>query len=294
MKKISILLSLSLLFSLFSDTANAQGSDAWKRYRHDFTIGYGFNSLLTSIGEKDNIGVAFALQRSSFNVSYRYFLLKNVAVRGGFTQMYCRKNDKDLNRETRDNLRIDYETSMTELSLVGEYHFFDETGKTHKGKTRRARGGITKLAKFGVSVYGGIAGSVFTPKGEYFGNRVYLRPLNDAPGYNTDVNKYARLNIYFPIGTNIRLVVNESWRVGVDLGYRFGVRPYINSVSGVYHEDDISQLGLPATDWPDYRYAGYVHFEDEGQPLSQLSLQKGRFGYFAGLITLSYRLKTRR
>lgn len=294
MKKISILLSLTLLFSILDLDLKAQGSDAWKRYRHDFTIGYGFNSLLSSIGEKDNIGLTFALQRSSFNASYRYFLLKNVAVRGSFSQMYCRKNDKDLNRDSRNNLRIDYETSLSEVALVGEYHFFDETGKSHKGKTRRARGGINKLAKFGVSVYGGVAGTYFTPKGEYFGNRVFLRPLNDAPGYDPDVSKYARFNIYFPVGTNIRLVVSESWRVGVDLGYRFGVRPYVNNVSGIYYEDDVSQQSLPGVDWPDYLYAGYVHFSDEDKTIDQLTFERGKRGYFVGLITLSYRLKTRR
>jgi hypothetical protein len=294
MKKNALLFSIFLLFFCLLEKANAQGSDAWKRYRHDFTVGYGFNSLLSSIGEKDNIGLAFALQRSSFNLSYRYFLLKNVAVRGGFSQMYCRKNDKDVNRDSRNNLRMDYETSMSEISLVGEYHFFDETGKSHKGKTRRARGGITRIAKFGVSVYGGVALSLFNPQGEYVGNRVYLRPVNDNPGYDTDVDKYAKFNIYFPVGTNVRWVVSESWRVGVDLGYRFGVRPYVNNVSAVYYEDDVSQVGIPGESWPDYRYAGYVHFADEDKTIEQLTFERGKRGYFVGLITLSYRLKTRK
>lgn len=288
-------LSTIILLTTFStfNLVIGQSSNVWKKYRHDFTVGYGYNTLLATVGEKDNIGFDYMLQRSSFNLSYRYFIFNHFAIRGEFSQLYARKNDKDLNRDNRDNLRIDYETSMSEFGAIAEFHLFDETGKAQLGKTSRARGGISKLANFGVSVYAGIAGTYFKPVGEFVGQKVYLRPLNDNPGYNLDVSAYPRWNLHFPVGANIRLVLTENWRVGIDAGYRFGIRPYIDNVSGVYYDADIAPEGLPMNSWPDYTYAGYVHFDDERKSISDLQLQSGRQGYFVGMLTVSYRLKTR-
>lgn len=293
MKK-NALYSISLIsFMLLAQMSFAQGSNAWKRYRHDFTVGYGFNNMLATLGEKDNLGLAFALQRSSMSFSYRYFILNHVSVRAQFAHLYCRKNDKDLNRDSRENLRIDYETSMTEFGFMGEYHLFDETVKAHSGRTSRARGGIARFAKYGVSFYAGVDGAYFRPYGEYLGNRVYLTPVNDNPGYNTNVSYYKNFNIVFPVGTNVRLVLSENWRIGVDLGYRFGFNSYINDESSVYFDKNVNLNSLPSTSWPDSYYAGKVFFGKENQSTSQLSLQSGRRGYFLGLVTLSYRLKTR-
>jgi len=61
----------------------------------------------------------------------------------------------------------------------------------------------------------------------------------------------------------------------------------------VYYDDDIEDSALPYSELPDARYAGLVHFDDANTSIQELQLQDGRRGYFVGLITLSYRLKTR-
>ncbi len=288
-------LTTIILLAVFTsiNLVNGQSSNVWKKFRHEFTAGYGFNTLLATIGEKDNLGFNYMLQRSSLNLSYRYFILNHFSVRGEFSQLYARKNDKDLNRLDRDNLRIDYKTSMAEFGLLAEFHVFDETGKSRTGRNSRARGGISRMANFGVSVYAGIAGTYFRPIGEFLGNKIYLKPVNGNPGYDMNVESYPNWNLHFPVGANIRLVLTENWRVGIDGGYRFGLRPYINNVSGVYYEANISPEGLPKNEWPDHTFAGYVHFDDQKKSIPDLQLQDGRKGFFVGLITVSYRLKTR-
>ncbi len=293
MKKNALTTIILLTALSTSSLVIGQSSNVWKKYRHDFTVGYGYNTLLATVGEKDNIGLNYMLQRSSFNLSYRYFIFNHFAVRGEFSQLYARKNDKDLNREDRDNLRIDYETSMSEFGAMAEFHFFDETGKSRTGSTSRARGGISRLANIGLSIYAGIAGTYFRPVGEFVGQKVYLKPLNANPGFDLNVDSYPKWNLHFPVGANIRLVLTENWRVGIDAGYRFGIRPYIDNISGVYYDSDIAPEGLPINSWPDYTYAGYVHFDDEQKSIADLKLQSGRMGYFVGMFTVSYRLKTR-
>lgn len=282
---------VSFLFFIYIGS-NAQTSTTWKRFRHDISIGYGYNNLLTTIGEKDNVGFLRALQRSSTSASYRYQILQHFSVRGQFTQMYCRKNDKDLNIVSRENLRIDYETSMTEFGAMAEYHLFDETGRKAFSKQTGVRDRFSKLASLGISFYAGLATSYFRPQAEYLGKRVTLAPVNSNPGYVISDDSYKKVNLFFPIGVNTRLILSENWRVGVDLGYRFGVRSYINDVSSVYFDRQIDQSQLPISNLPDPYYAGSVYFGDENQALSQLSLQSGRKGYFLGLISVSYRIKT--
>lgn len=294
MKKILniTLLLAALTVGEFSPVFAQSGSTTWKKFRHDIGVGYGYNSLFAALGEDDKIGLNSVLQRSTFTASYRFFLLRRLALKTNLTHAYARKNDKKENLELRQNIPMDYQSSLSEFALLAEYHLIPESIAGKQGKVRRARGGTSKRFSLGLSVFGGIAVDYLRPYGEYFGQQVVLRPVNSNPGFDPVVSDYNRVNIHFPVGATFRYVINQNWRVGLEAGYRIGIRDYIDNVSAVYYRDG-SEAAEP-TGFPDESFSGgYVTFEKEQAPVSTLASKKGRRSYFMGQLVLSYTLKTK-
>lgn len=293
LRSISVLSFLLLAVSNSPVFGQKGGNTSWTKYRHEGAVGYGLNTLYTGLGQNDNLTVTSVFQRSTFNLSYRYYFRRKFAVRGSFTQAYARKNDKVNIDSAQINLPIDYKSSMSEFAAMGEFHILDEVGNVkRKGKVRRARGGMTKGMNAGVSVFGGVALGRFNPYGEYYGSRMVFRPVNSSPGYDFDVDSYKRMHILFPVGATARLVLSENWRLGIEAGYRIGLRDYIDYVSAVYYRDgkpESTYSEYPDTDFAD----GYVTFEKENAPIATLASESGRRNYFFGMIVLSYRLKTK-
>lgn len=291
-------LTLTFVCLLWIGAANAQrgGSAAWKNYQHEVAVGYGFNTLFAKLGVRDNLGFGYMIQRSSFNTSYRYYFMRHFAVRGTVSHHYARKNDKN-NEEfgfQSNNLPIDYKTTMTELGGVLEYHILDESQMgRRKGRVRRARGGMNRGLNTGLSLYAGVSGNYFRPLGEFQGALVTLHPVNTDPGYDTDVSDYKRLNFYIPAGATFRLVLSENWRFGIEGGYRFGFRDYINNVSAVYYRDgNPNPQRSPYTD-TDYTGGNVTFSENAEVGVSELSSEPGRRSYFFATFTLAYRFKTK-
>lgn len=282
---------VAVLFVILSISANAQrgGNTAWTKYRHEVSVGYGVNSLFGRLGESDKINMNYVLQRSTFNASYRYYFLKHFAARGSISHGFARKNDKSDNIETRQNVRLDYQATMTEFAAMAEWHLLDEATKGRQTKIRRSRGGVSKGANVGVSFFAGVGLNYLRPFGEYYGDEVELRPITD-PLQVPNNDRYKKLNLTFPVGTNVRMVVAENWRVGFEFGYRLGLREYINNVSGVYYRDPELINSDPYT--PDPQYIGVVTFEKEQAPIQSLVNEKGKRNYFFGFLTLSYRIKS--
>lgn len=208
--------SIIITLFLFSTGGEAQrGNQAWKNYRHEAMVGFGFNSFLASIGEEDKFGTRFILQRSTFNASYRYYFKKHFAVRGAFTHAYSRKNDKDILDPARLNSRLDYQMTLSELAGILEYHIYDETTMgRRKKKVRRARRGMSKGLNVGFHLFAGAAIDYMRPYAELYGSKMILRPYDANAGFNSP-SDYKKMNVHFPVGASVRLVVAENWRVGL-------------------------------------------------------------------------------
>lgn len=274
--------------------AQRGGNAAWKNYRHEVAVGYGYNTLFSKLGTRDNLGVGFMIQRSTFNASYRYFFLKHFAARATMSHHYARKNDKDNENPLffTNNQPLDYKTTFSEFGGVVEFHILDEVGnKKRKGKVRRARGGMSRGLNAGLSIYAGFAVDYFRPYGEFQGARVIIRPANDNPGYITNTLEYKRLNMHIPVGATARLTFSEHWSFGVEAGYRIGFRDYVDNVSAVYYED-----GPPSgrSIFPDENYTGgnVTFADDPSVGLGALVGENGRRNYFFAQFMLGYRFKT--
>lgn len=247
--------SIIIIIFLFSTGVEAQrGNQDWQNYRHEAMVGFGFNSFLASIGEEDKFGTRFILQRSTFNASYRYYFKKHFAARGSFSHAYSRKNDKDIIDPTRINSRLDYQMTLTEFGGLVEYHIFDETTMgRRKKRVRRARGGMSKGLNVGIHFFAGVAVDYMRPYAELYGSKMVLKPYDSNAGFNSP-SDYKKMNVHFPIGTSFRLVVAENWRIGLEAGYRLGVRDYIDNVSGVYYVNENPQAQTSA--YADTQFTG--------------------------------------
>ncbi len=279
-----------LLFAWINGVSFAQrgGNTSWKKYQHEAAIGVGINSVFANLGEKDGLGVGYAMQRSTFNGTYRYYFMKNFAARGSITHGYSRKNDKSLNFGDRQNARLDYISTVTEFAAMGEYHLIDETTKGKRGKVRRSRGGMSKGLNMGLSAFTGIGLSYLRPFGELQGRKMEFKPITTPLTVPND-DRYKRLHLHVPVGINARVLINENWRAGIEFGYRIGFRDYVNNVSGVYSADDFEN---PDPFSPDTQYFGITTFAKEEAPIADLSSDSGRRSYFFGFLTLAYRLKS--
>ncbi len=76
--QIRIALIIVVVCAMSIDSIAQRGNTAWTKYKHEISVGYGFNTFLASIGANDKIGTRFMLQRSTFNASYRYYLKKHL------------------------------------------------------------------------------------------------------------------------------------------------------------------------------------------------------------------------
>ena len=280
-------ISIIILTILLAVAAKAQkGNQARKKYHHEASIGFGFNSFLASIGDDDKFGTRFLLQRSTVNASYRCFFTKHWAARGSFSHAYSRKNDKTNVDPARINSRLDYEMTLSEFGGMIEYHIFDET----HAELRRARVGISKGPKLGVSLFVGAAVDYMRPYAELFGSKMVLKQYSPNAGF-VSPKDYKKINFHFPVGAQVRLVVAEDWRIGFEAGYRLGVRDYIGNVSTVYYVDENPQA--QNSDFTDTKFTGeYVTLDKEKAPIGSLASQGGRKNYFFGLMTLAYRIKS--
>lgn len=296
-------LSIIYIFILFSFATQAQvGNQSWKKYRHEASIGYGFNSFLAAIGDDDKFGTAFLLQRSTVNASYRYYLSKHWAVRGSLSHAYSRKNDKENVEPARINSRLNYQMTLSEFSSIIEYHIFDETHYgSIKSEARRGTRGVSERKKIGVSLFAGAALNYMRPYAEQYGNRMVLKHYSSNAGL-VSPKDYSKLNVHFPVGMNVRLVLTSNWRIGVEAGYRLGIRDYIGNVSTVYYADgnpraqsspEAWTIAAQSSAYTDSDFSGeYVSLDKETAPVSSLASESGRKNYFFGLLTLAYRIKS--
>ncbi|MEQ9187114.1 MAG: hypothetical protein RLP15_05215 [Cryomorphaceae bacterium] len=279
-----------LFIGWMGNTSIAQrgGNTSWKKFQHEVAVGAGVNSVFANLGERDGLGVAYIMQRSTFNGTYRYYFMKHFAARGSISHGYSRKNDKSLKYSDRQNVRLDYISTVTEFAAMGEYHLIDETTKGRKGKVRRSRGGMTKGVNMGLSAFAGVGMSYMRPFGELQGRKMEFKPITTPLTVPND-DRYKRIHLHIPVGINARLLINEHWRAGIEVGYRLGFRDYVDNVSGVYAVGDFKNAD-PFS--PDEKYFGFITFAKEEAPIADLSSDSGRRSYIFGFLTLAYRLKT--
>lgn len=202
----------NLHFGIFGGLANYQGDLVDKYYHKNQTNG-------------------------SLGITAHYEITDKILVRGAFT--FAKVNGADR-YSTNDSLRarnLSFETSISELSLVGEYYLLNLYDH--------------RLSPY---VFAGIAGYHFNPYSyNQKGTQFFLKDLSTEgqglPGY--DIKPYKLTQFAIPFGGGLRYAINDNLRLGLEIGIRKLFTDYLDDVSSLYpaEGDLFAAKGAEAVDF---------------------------------------------
>ncbi len=166
-----------------------------------------------------------------------YPVNSHFSFRSGLTYTVLGGADRYADDPSRIRRNLSFETSLVELSLVGEFYLLD-------------------IETFGVAPYafGGAALFHFNPYAfDTNGDKVFLRPLcTEGQGLSAypDRKPYSLLQVAIPYGAGIKFAVNDRVRIGFELGFRKLFTEYLDDVSTEYvrWEDILEAKGQKAVD----------------------------------------------
>lgn len=148
-----------------------------------------------------------------------YELKDQIMIRGGLS--YTVVGGADRYNTSPDLLarNLSFETSITELSVLGEYYF-------------------QNLYRNRVSpyVFGGVAIYRFNPYSyDASGQKVFLKPLStEGQGINGYPKPYSLTQPALPFGAGVKYAVNNNLRIGLEIGLRKLFTDYLDDVSSFY------------------------------------------------------------
>lgn len=233
-----------VLCGAVSDVALAQYfnyNKLWQQRRNELEIGLGATNYLGELGGANAIGSDFLkdfeISQSKFAISFmhRYFVRRSSALSYGF--MYGRiAGDDQLTAEPyRRNRNIHFRSDLIEFSGRYEFHFLNEY-PGHQYRMRGVKG--LKPKGHGAYVYVGLAGFYFNPKAQYNGSWTALQPLGtEGQGLN-GIDKYRRVGFALPIGFGYRYRINDTFRIGIEAGFRKTYTDYLDDTSTSYYDPD--------------------------------------------------------
>lgn len=137
---------------------------------------------------------------------------------------------------------LSFRSPIFEANLIGEFNFFDIDEK-----------GFTPYLFAGVSLF-----SFYPTTKDANGNTVKLRALSTEgqglPQY-PDRKQYNLREISIPFGAGVKVLINESWMVGAEIGFRKTFSDYLDDVSKTYVDKNtlLAERGQRSVD---YAYRG--------------------------------------
>ena len=227
----------------FSSTLNAQyfrSSSYWKTHRSEITLGLGISNFLGELGGRDQIGspfvwdLEFSQTKPAISVGYRYYLAKQLSLRGLGTYGILAGNDNLTAEPFRQNRNLSFKTNLLEAQLCIEWHpFLEQPG--HMYDLRGVKG--MAPSRMGLYFFGGVGGFYFNPKTQFDGQWVELRPLGtEGQGLKDGPEEYSLTQICIPMGVGIRKALNKTMTIGLELQYTKTFTDYIDDVSGSYYD----------------------------------------------------------
>lgn len=190
----------------------------------------GISNYLGDLSDKlyQNSGVALGI-----NVSYP--ITNRINLRGGYTYGKVKGADSLNPREDFKLRNLNFQSSISEFSLVAEINTFDMDYK-----------------RWSPYVFGGLAVYHFNPfTYDQQNNQVFLQPLSTEgqglPGYQ---KPYSLTQLALPFGGGIKYDISENVRVSLEIGLRKLFTDYLDDLSGQYADasDLLAAKGQQAVD----------------------------------------------
>lgn len=161
----------------------------------------------------------------AIGITGNYELSPRIMLRGGLTYAIVGGADRFSKSDERKLRNLSFETSVLELSALGEYYLLD-----------------LEATKFSPYFYTGIAAFKFNPYAYDINNnnsKVFLQPLS-TEGQGIDgypLKPYKLLQIAIPVGGGFKVAVGENLRVGIEGGLRVLFTDHFDDVSTSFPDE---------------------------------------------------------
>lgn len=209
-------------------------------------------------GYRRAIRATYIMPRWNAGLGYTRQFTPHFAARAMFTWARIAGDDYTFNKDNVDKSIVQYarnlhfRNDLKEFALTGIYNFVAD------GRNSNVR------AKFTPYVFGGVAllahspeaRTPATPDNEPYEARRWtkLQPLRtEGQGQPGRQKPYSLVTVAVPVGIGARYKINESFNVGVEIGYRYTFSDYLDDVSGAGYGDPATREGL-ATKLADRRF----------------------------------------
>ncbi len=217
------------------------------------------------------------LTNGVIGITGNYELRDQVMIRAGLSYTVLGGADRYNTKADLLARNLSFETSLTELSLVGEYYF--RNLYSHK------------LSPY---AFGGLAAFKFNPYAyDASGQRIFLKPLStEGQGIAGYPKPYSLTQLALPFGGGIKYRINNNLRIGLELGFRKLFTDYLDDVSGYYasEADLLAAKGASSVDLSyrgDEINGGSFIYPDKG---AQRGSPKYKDFYYFGVLHLTYRI----
>jgi hypothetical protein len=215
-------------------------AQSWKRYRREYTIGFGASNVLSDLGGANQIGTHFlkdfewAATRGVGSFGYRYRVDRHHSLYGSASAGWLYMSDQLTQEPFRHARNITVRTPIVEIAGRYEY-FINKDREGHRYNIRHAKG----IRNIHLHIYGfaGIGAFYFQPQGKYInGTWQNLRPLStEGQGLPGGPKKYSPVSICFPIGFGVRYAATRLTSIGLEFGKRYTLTNYLDDTGGNYY-----------------------------------------------------------
>ena len=232
-------------------------SSAQRRYNTHFipyssvTFGVGTSTYFGDLaGYRQPFKSLFTLPRWNVGLGYTRQFTPHFAARAMFTWARITGDDYTYNKNSindGENLiqyvrNLHFRNDLKEFAITGIYNF-KEDGRNPDNR-----------AKFTPYLFGGLAlvahsPEALTPDSAGTTQRwVKLQPLHtEGQGQPGREKPYSLVTVAIPVGIGARYKLNDSFNIGVEIGYRYAFSDYLDDVgSGTYATPD-TQQGIAST-----------------------------------------------
>lgn len=222
--------------------------------------------------------------KPAVGLSVNYEISDRVMLRSGFMLAKVEGGDMFSGSEfLKQNRNLSFQSKITEFSLIGELTAFNLYN-----------------VRWSPYAFGGIAVYRFNPFVQDSGRKVFLQPLGtEGQGLAEYPNRrpYALTQFSIPFGGGIKYNINETIRIGFEIGFRRLFTDYLDDVSSFY-ADEAALLAARGPQAVRFAYRGdevpgdNLTYPDNGYPAKDA--QRGNHNskdwmYFTG-IHLTFRL----
>lgn len=208
MKNLPILICLFLSLPLYSQYLEA-----------GLTVG-----TSNYIGELTSNSSTIYIQETKFagGVFLKYNLNEFVAVKLGGMYGSISGDDANSSTEAIRNRNLNFKSKVYDFGLTGEFNILGYQP-------------YNLYRPFSPYVFVGIGMVGFSPQTEFQGQDIDLQSLGtEGQGIEGRPAPYKTLDLAIPFGIGVKYAINDTWTLGLELGFRKTFTDYIDDVSQTY------------------------------------------------------------